>query len=70
LKDFIEYAFDYPDLDWKKYVKQDESLLKRKNSGVYCGNYSKLTEWKPKTDIKSLAHLMVDEELKSLNNLV
>ena len=70
MKYFIEYAFDYPDLDWKKYVKQDESLLKRKNSSVYCCNYSKLNEWKPKTDIKSLAHLMVDEEMKSLNNLV
>ena len=30
LKDFIYFVFDYLDLNWKKYVRQDDLLLKRK----------------------------------------
>ena len=70
LKDFIKYVFDSLDLDWKNYVKQDELLLKRKIDGVYCGDYSKLSEktgWKPKVNLRYLAELMVKEEIKQKN---
>jgi GDPmannose 4,6-dehydratase len=68
LKDFIKYVFDYLDLDWRKYVKQDATLLTRTTNGIYCGDYNKLLEvigWNPTMDLKSLAHLMVDKELQN-----
>jgi len=68
LKDFIIYVFEYLSLDWKKYVREDSSLLKRRIQGVYCGDPSKiksLTGWNPNIDLKSLAHLMVDKELQN-----
>jgi len=67
LKDFINYVFESLNLDWKKYVKEDSRLLKRRIQGVYCGDPSKiksLTGWMPKTDLKTLAEKMVIYELK------
>ena len=68
LEYFIKYVFDYLDLDWRKYVKQDATLLTRTINGIYCGDYNKLLEaigWKPSMDLESLAHLMVDKELQN-----
>ena len=70
LKDFIKYVFDYLNLDWKKYVRLDDTLLLRKINGIYSGDYKKLLEitgWEPKINLKSLAERMVNEELKLTN---
>ena len=67
LKTFIKYVFSYLGMDWKEYVKEDPSFLTRKINGVLCGDYRKLmnlTGWAPKTDLKSLAKIMVDQELE------
>jgi GDPmannose 4,6-dehydratase len=68
---FINYVFSALGLNWKKYVKESPSLLQRNNKGVYCGNYSKLfelTNWDPKTDLKTLAEIMVKKELSQVAN--
>jgi len=70
LKDFIANVFDFLGLDWKKYVNEDPSLLKRRNNGIYCGNPSKIksyTEWVPSTNLKSLAEKIVSDELKKIS---
>jgi len=67
LRDFIDIVFNYLELDWKKYVKEDPTLLKRKAAYTLCGNSKKLTDetnWKPKVGLKELAYLMVDDELR------
>ncbi len=67
LKDFITIVFENLDLNWKEYVKEDPSLLKRKSMNVLCGNPQKLidlTGWKPKVSLEELAYLMVDSEIK------
>ena len=67
LKDFIKYVFEYLNLDYKKYIKEDISLLKRQNKGIYCGDYSKLkfqTGWEPTINLKELAKIMVQSEKK------
>jgi len=66
LIEFISIVFDYLDLDWEKYVIEDTSVLKRKNSGNLIGNPSKLmttTGWTPSTSLRDLAVLMIEHEL-------
>jgi len=67
LNDFIQYVFEYLELDWQNYVRQDGTLLTRSTNGIYCGDYNKLkkmTGWEPKTVLKTIAELMVDYQLK------
>ena len=67
LKVFISHVFSYLELDWEKYVREDQSFLIRKINGVLCGDYqklNKLTGWKPTADLESLAEIMVNKELE------
>jgi len=69
LIDFVAIVFNLLDIDWKKYVEQDPSLLKRKMLNPFCGNPKKLkdaTGWAPKYNLNKLAKLMVKKELEYL----
>jgi len=64
VKDFVKTAFDYLGLDWKRYVRQDSSIITKKN---YCriGNPQKLmdkTGWKPSVDFREMIRLLLIEE--------
>ena len=69
VKEFVEEAFTYAALDWKKYVKIDRQFLRP--AEVYHLEadatlaYKKLG-WKPKIGFKELVHMMVDADLKAL----
>ena len=41
VKDLVEYVFDRLDLDWKKYVKQDEKYMRPEELDVLKGDCSK-----------------------------
>jgi len=67
VSDFIQIAFDYLDLDWKKYVVVDNSVLKNNLKSGAAGDNRKLvsaTDWKPETSFKDLVEMMVRSELK------
>jgi len=67
VKDFLKLVFDYLDLNWKRYVEIDATLIKKSNRYLH-GNNTKireLTGWKPTITFSELVKVMVDEEMKS-----
>ena len=66
---FLDAAFGRVGLDWQKYVKFDERLLRPAEVDLLIGDYSKAKEklgWEPRTRMKALAELMVDSDLAEL----
>lgn len=62
--DFVKVAFDLAGLDWKNYVKEDSSLLKR-TSVLRIGDSSKLTAmtgWKPEMTFEGMIREMLGAE--------
>jgi GDPmannose 4,6-dehydratase len=69
VKDMVEVAFDYVGLDWHKYVKVDESLIRPADVDILCGNASKAKKilgWQPRTSFEELIKMMVDADLARL----
>lgn len=66
VKEFVEKAFNVAGLDWQKYVKADEALLRPVDVNFLQGNYSKakkLLGWEPKVKFNELVKIMVKEDL-------
>jgi GDPmannose 4,6-dehydratase len=66
VKEFVELAFGHADLDWKKYVKNDERFHRPAEVDLLIGDYSKAKKvlgWEPKTSFKDLVKMMVDSDL-------
>ncbi|MBU4289016.1 MAG: GDP-mannose 4,6-dehydratase [Proteobacteria bacterium] len=64
--DFVKTTFEYLDLDWRRYVEEDRSIITKKN---YCriGNPKKLmdkTGWKPSVDFREMIKLLLTESYK------
>ncbi len=67
VKEFLQEAFEYADLDWKKYVAIDESYFRPTEVDYLLGDNSKakkVLKWKPKINFKQLVRMMVDEDMK------
>lgn len=67
VKEFVELAFERADLDYKKYVKIDERFCRPAEVDLLIGDSSKARKklnWEPKTDFKSLVHMMVDADME------
>ena len=70
VKEFAELAFKHAGLDWKKYVKKDESLFRPAEVHELKGDASKAKKvlgWQPKVNFEDLVKMMVDEDIKRLN---
>jgi GDPmannose 4,6-dehydratase len=68
IEDFCKTAFSYVNLDWEKYVVQDERYFRRTEVDALIGDPSKAKEilgWEAKTLWPELAQLMVESDLKS-----
>lgn len=62
--DFVKITFEYLNLDWKLYVEENSSVIKKKN---FCrvGNPEKLmniTGWKPSVDFNEMIRLLLVDE--------
>jgi len=71
VKEFVEEAFKAVGLDYNKYVKTDEKLVRPKDVEYLCGDYSKSKKvlgWEPKTKFKELVKKMVDADLSRWTN--
>jgi GDPmannose 4,6-dehydratase len=74
VKEWVQASFACLDLDWEKYVKTDEKLLRPAEVDLLIGDSTKARNklgWKPKVNFKDLVKLMVEydyNELKKLNS--
>lgn len=66
VKEFLELAFDYAGLDWKKYVVIDKNLYRPAEVNILMGDYRKAKRklgWRPSIKFKELVEMMVDSDL-------
>jgi len=69
VKDFLQYSFEHVGLEWEKYVKFDERYLRPTEVDALVGDPGKaerLLGWKPSVLTPRLAQIMVDADIKSL----
>lgn len=69
VKQFVETAFGYVDLDYKDYVTIDPRFVRPAEVDQLLGNSSKAKEklgWEPTIDFKGLVKMMVDADLERL----
>ncbi|MFG1391151.1 GDP-mannose 4,6-dehydratase [Acidiplasma aeolicum] len=67
VKEFLEYAFDYINDDYNKYLEIDKRFVRPLDVPALKGDYSKAKEelnWSPKTRFKDIVKIMVGEEIK------
>lgn len=68
VREFLEEAFSYVNLDWQKYVEIDPRYFRPAEVELLLGDATKAREklhWKPRVTFKELVHLMVDADLES-----
>ena len=67
VEDFLKEAFGYVNLNWKRYVEIDEKYFRPTEVNYLRGDAGKARrqlKWKPKVDFKQLVRMMVDSDLK------
>ena len=71
VKEFCEEAFAHAGLDWNEYVEIDKRYYRPAEVDLLIGDSAKAKKilgWEPKTRFKDLVRLMVDADLKMLQN--
>ena len=66
VKEFLQKAFEYVDLDWEKYVQTSEKYFRPNEVEHLLGDSTKArTElnWSPKTSFDELVKLMIEHDL-------
>ncbi len=66
VKEFLEEAFGYAGLDWKKYVKIDKKYFRPAEVDILKGDNAKARKklkWKPKVGFNQLVRMMVDADM-------
>ena len=69
VREFLEEAFSYLKLNWKKHVAHDNRYERPSEVDLLVGDASKAKKnlkWKPKTKFRDLVRLMVDADLNLL----
>ncbi|HEX8775536.1 MAG TPA: GDP-mannose 4,6-dehydratase [Pyrinomonadaceae bacterium] len=67
IREFLDEAFGYLDLDWNKYVEIDPRYFRPTEVDLLLGDATKAREvlgWKPKVGFKELVKLMTDSDLE------
>ena len=65
VRDFLDAAFGYLDLDWQDYVQVDPGYFRPAEVGLLCGNAERAKSvlgWTPKVDFQSLVRMMVEHD--------
>lgn len=71
VKEFVEEAFGYAGLDWKKYVVIDKSFYRPAEINLLRGDYKKARNklgWRPTVKFKELVKMMVDADIKRVGS--
>lgn len=69
VKEFLELAFSYVNLQWEDYVEFDERYLRPAEVDLLIGDATKAREklgWQPSITFPELVKLMVDADLEAL----
>ena len=69
IREFLDIAFGHVNLDWQNYVKFDERYLRPAEVDILIGDADKAKEklgWEPSISFEGLVKLMVDSDLKAL----
>lgn len=69
VKQFLELAFGYVNLNWQDYVEFDERYLRPAEVDLLIGDPTKAKQklgWEPSVTLEELVALMVEGDLKSL----
>jgi GDPmannose 4,6-dehydratase len=72
VKEFLEEAFNYKGLDWREYVEIDSRYFRPTEVDSLLGDASKARRkllWEPKVKFKELVKLMVDADIKDLEEM-
>ncbi|MFU0800662.1 MAG: GDP-mannose 4,6-dehydratase [Xylanivirga thermophila] len=67
VRELLETAFSYVDLDYKDHVVVDPKFFRPAEVKILLGDATKAKEklgWKPKVSFEQMIHMMVDEDLK------
>ena len=71
VRDLVQIAFDYVNLNWEDYVVIDPKFVRPAEVDLLLGNSTKAREklgWKPEIDFKDLVKMMVDADLKMIKD--
>ena len=71
VKEWVQASFSCLDLDWEKYVKMDEKLLRPAEVDLLIGDSTKARDklgWKPQVNFEGLVKLMVEHDYNELKN--
>ena len=69
VREFLEEAFSYAELDWREHVELDPKYLRPAEVDYLIGDAAKAKRafgWEPKVTFKELVRLMVDADIESL----
>ncbi|MEN3009741.1 MAG: GDP-mannose 4,6-dehydratase [Candidatus Bipolaricaulaceae bacterium] len=73
VREFVELAFSYVDLDWRDYVVVDERFYRPVDVPLLQGDYTKAKQvlgWEPRTSFEELVKMMVDHDLERLRKTI
>ncbi|MBM7053745.1 GDP-mannose 4,6-dehydratase [Streptomyces durocortorensis] len=71
VRDFLEYAFEHAGLDWREHVRYDPKYERPSEVDALVGDASKAEEllgWKPEVKSRELARIMVDADIRRLDD--
>lgn len=69
IREFLDVAFNYVNLDWNDYVAFDERYLRPAEVDLLIGDPSKAKKalgWQPEVNFEGLVKLMVDSDLEAI----
>ncbi len=69
IREFLDIAFGYVNLDWQSYVEFDERYLRPAEVELLIGDPAKARQklgWAPSVNFEGLVQLMVEADLKAL----
>ena len=70
MREFVEAAFGYANLDWKEFVKHDPRYERPAEVDVLLGDASKaknILDWEPRVRFHELVRIMVDADMDLLS---
>ncbi|NHC38036.1 GDP-mannose 4,6-dehydratase [Scytonema millei] len=69
VKEFLDLAFSYVNLDWQRYVEFDDRYLRPAEVDLLIGDATKAQQqlsWKPSVTFEQLVALMVEADLRAI----
>ncbi len=69
VREFLEEAFSYVNLDWQRYVEIDPRYFRPTELETLCGDAGKakkVLNWKPRVKFRELVRIMIDADIEAL----